>query len=489
MHAILYTGKTDNIIDQFRRNGTNKIATILRKMGWDVDVVDYITLWSDVQLLDFLSNTIRQDTKLVGVSHTFLGSNISRHLISETKKFVPDIVSIVGGQLPYDEDIGADYYIFGYAETAIEAVINYHFNNVSEIKAKPFFSGMYIDTYHSYPAWPSKSYRTEYLDHDFITSNDVLTIELSRGCRFSCKFCSFPLIGMKDDTSVDEESIYEELNTNYQKYGVTNYIIADDTFNDRTIKIQKLVNVVKKLDFTPNFCAFIRIDLLYKMKEQLELLGEARVISHYYGVETFNHDAGKVIGKGLHPDKVKETLTTVREYYNKNLGMYLGTIGMIVGLPFENLESVDQSKKWLIDNWDRHGLSIKWWPLTIDIGYNNHLSAFGLDLSKYGYRLMKNIPSIDENLNENSVNRIAVRQLKDRAFWENDHMNVIDAINYVNSIKLSNKLFTWSAMNNLAFNGRISDAYSLKDKLLTHISRYIDSKIEYSKSRFNEKNF
>ena len=43
-------------------------------------------------------------------------------------------------------------------------------------------------------------------------------------------------------------------------------------------------------------------------KEQYQLLKDSGLASAHFGIETLNHQAGKAIGKGLHPDKVIEEL-------------------------------------------------------------------------------------------------------------------------------------------------------------------------------------
>ena len=44
-----------------------------------------------------------------------------------------------------------------------------------------------------------------------------------------------------------EEDLYIEMMENYNKWGTTNYIISDDTFNDRDSKIERLARVVERL--------------------------------------------------------------------------------------------------------------------------------------------------------------------------------------------------------------------------------------------------
>jgi hypothetical protein len=187
---------------------------------------------------------------------------------------------------------------------------------------------------------------------------------------------------MKQDTSTDEEELYRELNENYQRFGSRAYMIADDTLNDQTSKLIKLRNVISRLDFKPDFWAFIRIDLLKANPEQFELLAESRVWSHTYGMETFNKRTGLAIGKGMDPEVRKGLMLTMKDYMNKHLGLYRGSASFIAGLPNESIESMYETEKWLKENWSDQ--SRLWWPLAI-FNEKRIMSALGKDMAKFGY--------------------------------------------------------------------------------------------------------
>ena len=107
---------------------------------------------------------------------------------------------------------------------------------------------------------------TGYTKYDQIRSNELMSIEIARGCRFACLFCAWPLIGKKDIAKYikGSDALYKELLDNYTKWGITDYWIADDTLNDSTEKLQYMAEVIKLLPFKPNFRCYIRIDLIYK---------------------------------------------------------------------------------------------------------------------------------------------------------------------------------------------------------------------------------
>ena len=56
-----------------RSPGSYRIASYCRELGWDMDVVDYITLWDPKELFDYLCQLIeKKQTKFIGVSYNWL---------------------------------------------------------------------------------------------------------------------------------------------------------------------------------------------------------------------------------------------------------------------------------------------------------------------------------------------------------------------------------------------------------------------------------
>lgn len=439
-HCIIFN---DSIDIKRRSAGAYKIANLLQNLGWKTNVVDWFTDWSDKDLFYYLDNIVNKNTRLFAISYTWLSHKNTKKFITKIKNRYPHIKFIAGGQQPFQHDINADVMLFGYAENAIEPVISYLFNNGAKPKGiNPDFApkSLLIDCNADYTAMGMKNYSIYYNNDDFIQSKEVLAIELSRGCRFKCAYCNYAFLGIKEDTSTTKNILKSELLENYEKWGTTNYIIADDTFNDRDSKIEMLAEVVEELPFQPNFSSFIRIDLLISRPQQLELLSRARVWAHFYGIETFHKEAGKVVKKGMDPEKIKEGLLNVEKYMIEKLGLYRGTVGMIAGLPHEPLDSWRESQEWFEKNWSKN--SWFWWPLEISTDKNNKtLSTFSKNWKKFGYREIENKQLLEK------INSLVIKHKYDSnvLIWEADWATKEQAINFVNEtlikrrpMKLSN---------------------------------------------------
>ena len=77
-------------------------------------------------------------------------------------------------------------------------------------------------------------------------------------------------------------------------------------------------DVVETLPWKPYFTGFLRADLLVSRPKDKEELLRMGFLGHFYGIETFNHDTGKIIGKGMNPDKLQQGLIDVRKYLSEN---------------------------------------------------------------------------------------------------------------------------------------------------------------------------
>ena len=489
--GIIFSGA--NYLDLGRKSGgATRISNFCEPYGWDIEVVDYFPFWEETQLKDFLKKTVDENTKFIGFSWTWLiHIKDIKERIKLIKSWYPNLLYIVGGQSPFNESLDVDYYITGYGEVATLLVLEHEYNNKSLPQFKPFYGGKMIDGISLYSSHDLKEYNVVYKERDFITPNDLLTIELSRGCKFACKFCTFPYIGIKEDTSRSEESMYRELKENYDKWGVTKYLIADDTMNDRREKLIKFKNVVNRLDFQVDFSTYIRLDLIASNEEQLEILSESNVWGHFYGIETFNHESGKIVGKGMAPSLIKETLLKVREYFLKNNKKYRGTCGMVAGLPKENVDSMKSSHEWYKKFWSDQ--TVVWHALNIIKG-DNIIQAFGRDLKKYGYEEIPK-PVSDNYIEILKRKSLIPKSFDDMVWWKNEYTNSMEMFDLVeefrkdkfgiNNWSLFPYLNHWGIDKALGLRTTPYDAYvygPYNEISKKHISDYIQNKLNQDSS-------
>jgi len=372
--VLLFTGSS---IPYFTRPiGAYRIATELRKHGYTVQVIDmfpYIvnkdpkllflkqfidkyvgpnTLWvgfsstfmydvaavnkefavNDVPTLNDLSNTLSVDTRYL--------HNIKYYITTRS----PKCKLVLGGSKSSAYNVKIiDIYLEGYADSTVIEMTRW-------IEGKnPFMQTQHVGygavgILHDYKAqnFDFVNSSTKWHESDHIFPEEALPIEISRGCIFNCSFCSYPLNGKKKTDYIRDPGVLrEEFTRNYEQFGTTDYIFADDTHNDSVEKLQFLYDqVYSKLPFRINFYTYLRLDLLHAHPESAVLLKESGLRGAFFGIESMNYESAKAVGKGITPKRIEDTLHRLKEDIWKQDVTLSG--GFIIGLPHDTEQTISE---------------------------------------------------------------------------------------------------------------------------------------------------
>jgi hypothetical protein len=342
---------------------THRVATFLRMNDWDAEVVDFTAFWQLEELQEFVRSRTTDKTVMFCFGTAFLNpwSPYLNEFIAWLKKEYPTVPIVVGGNnaltTPAEH---VDYWVDSYGENAVLALCQHLIGTLGErlktditIPNKKVIRGL-----HHYPSAPLDSYLVDYEARDFIMPWECPQIETARGCMFSCSYCNFPIIGQAKDVSVSKEEFKRQLQLGYEKWGIVNWRVMDETFNDRPEKLQKYADAVDELGYNPWICGFARGDLVVKHKEHWDTYIRLGFLGHSMGIETFNHAAGKLVRKGMDPDKLQQGLLEFQEYTDIHAPRrYRANIQMICGIPGESVESWNNSLEWLNTKWTRQSAS------------------------------------------------------------------------------------------------------------------------------------
>lgn len=380
-----------------RTIGVYRLASICRKAGLKTKVLYGLTDYSPEVQKKILDRYITKETKLVALSTTFMvaharysGTNSLRNkyaqelldLIKEKKEKYPLIPFVAGGGNSYDESFKFfDHVALGYGDHIITKFAT-DINALDKFKKVIDGRNFYISD-NSF----SNDYITTYDETDVIHHNETMTIEVSRGCKFKCKFCSFPLNGRKANEYIKASSaLEEELKNNYERFGIQNYILADDTFNEDAEKLEFFLGLVEKLPFKIQYTGYFRLDLLAQQREYWKRLLDSGLRGAFFGIETLNDRSAQVIGKGFGREKTLQTLRDLRDVWKDDVST---AAGFIVGLPYDNKK---EFQEWVdlvkAPDFPVHCKSFE--PLSISMknDISPWQSAFQLESEKWGYKIL-----------------------------------------------------------------------------------------------------
>jgi radical SAM superfamily enzyme YgiQ (UPF0313 family) len=482
--------------------GVHRIAHYLREQNWDIEVIDWANHWPLEKLQELFRSRYTTDTVFVGFGQLFsMWPQIMEDFGQWIKTNYPTVTLISGsGVNPAFTSRCIDYYIQGYGEYAMVELLAY----ISGSGPRPVFNlnipggRKVISAIHNYPAFPMRDLTVRYEDRDFIESTDWLTMEFSRGCMFECDFCNMPALGVKDDHTRAVDNFKEQMRDTYDRFGVKNYVVADETFNDSTEKIIKYADAVEELDFTPWFSGYIRADLLTTRPADKEHLLRMNFLGQYYGIESFNYKSAKIVGKGLKTERLQQGLIAARQYFEThNRELYRGTCSFIVGLPHETRETLENTFSWLTNNWQGQCFNIH--KLSIAANDNINLqSGISSNMGKYGYSPMTN-----EEIAFHEAHRLPTDPQPFGTFdpefpskctitevlWKNEHMNWYTAQEILNGIFARKKKLDFRpSCYGLSY--KLTDTVAVEDKLKLgfedfdaqrnwSIDNYINKKLNY----------
>ena len=294
-----------------------------------------------------------------------------------------------------------------------------------------------LDIKHSTQVWQPE---------DLVQRGEILPLEVARGCIFRCSFCSFPLNGKgKGEAVRDFSYIREELIENYEKYGIEDYWLTDDTFNDDHQKMIDWHAMTQTLPFKLKWSSYIRLDLVYINRKQnppqAQLIAESGCRLTNLGIETTDPECAKDIGKGLHPDIQFSYLRELADGYWKGMTFMSG---MIAGLPSDTRKTLNKMSKFLLSKENPlHTINMN--PLYIrktddDAHYFTELSIseFSANWKEHGYEFTE----FDKNGEEIPVDARGTL-MKSNVSWKNRN-----GLTFYDIVKYAMKFNTRLAISN-----------------------------------------
>jgi hypothetical protein len=399
-----------------RYAGAYKVATELRERGFSVQVVEFFADLETPQVETMLDKFVDERTLIVGFATTLMIARTSggksaprsarsernrvartqllpqddewvRDFIDSIRRRNPNVKLVVGGgkanQMTLD---GIDFWIVGEADESIVALAQ-ALKHGTPLKSQPGPGGSRVISTLQYPYNTFNRSQIKWVPEDHIFPGEHLPIEIARGCIFKCAFCAYQLNGKKPGDFVKPSSLVrDEMLYNHANFGTTGYMFCDDTYNDSPDKVAEYHRMITSLPFKIEFSTFARLDLIWRYSEQREQLFESGLRSIFFGIETLNPVAGKRIGKGADPEKIKETLHYLKELWADEVVV---SAGFIVGLPGEPEESVWKTVDWLmsddcpLDGFSFAALNIR--EATPSADPSISVSKMALAPEKYGY--------------------------------------------------------------------------------------------------------
>ena len=388
-----------------RSPGAYIVADRLRKEGYNVQNIEYITEWlrnfEDIaKLQKLLIKHFKDGTdNVLALSitvghHDILQNEALFQIIKQLKSKYKLRIAAGGVYRPETVTRSISEYYDGIKELA-QMVDAYFIGRSLDVfslwlRGEPLYKHFYFnDGYSDWYKFKDQTtvpeppiVMTDTGEADCWNENDVLSIELGVGCKFNCSFCTTPF--KKTDTLFQTvDNLVYTLSTAYEKYGVTHFNIVDETSNEVDEKYENLLTAVRQLDFQPHFTGYARLDMVAAKPYQIEQMAEIGIKGLFFGIETFNEKAAKMIRKGgprqrLY-DALKEIKTQIPDLFRYG--------AFIIGLSYDNEKDIRAGFDYVLENELLHNFYMN--ALTVPVISDDDYWASDISKNpeKFGYEI------------------------------------------------------------------------------------------------------
>lgn len=331
----------DNSIFRFPPLGLGYVASCLKKAGIAVELVDCTFLKQD----EALKRVRRSRPRIIGMQVMFSMKEKALELASLLKKDCELLVA--GGPLPTSDPEeflhSFDVVVVGEGEqtmlelvravqngTGLVNVKGIAFKEKDKVEVTPsrdFIKDLDGIAFPSREFFNHEAYMRYFKEKFGYTETSVIT---SRGCPFSCDFCSRPVFG-NSFRSRSAANIVDEVEV-VHKLGYERVWFADDCFTLDRKRLPKICDELARRRANVSWECLSRVDTVDgPIAQKMKTAGCVRV---FFGIESGNDLVLRIMKKQV---TTKQAEKAVRIF--KKAGIQVGAF-FILGYPGENSETV-----------------------------------------------------------------------------------------------------------------------------------------------------
>ncbi|MEK7386046.1 MAG: radical SAM protein [candidate division NC10 bacterium] len=318
------------------RLGSVLLATIMRGKGYDVRV--YI---EDIQAID-MREVLSAD--LVAIS-AITSTAPQSYRLADTVREAGGI-AVLGGThtsfLPEEGLVHADYVVRGEGEFAFQELVDaiQAGEGLEKIQNLSYFADDRAVHNPERPKIPNLDVNP-IPDYHLITGwkpGGVISVATSRGCPFSCTFCSVPGMYGHAFRTHSVERVLQELEVHR---GNMYTFFADDIFTANKKRVKELLRGMIARGLTPEWGAQVRTETVDD-PELLELMRASNCFNVYVGFESINPRTLKLFNKKQDLGKIERSIERFHAHKIRIHGMF------VVGSDEDDLETLDATAEFAL---------------------------------------------------------------------------------------------------------------------------------------------
>ncbi len=331
MRILLIVYDNDSHIGFFPM-GVAALAAYCRQSGFEVDIYSQdVHHYPDEHLTEFLDANHYDVVGLsfIGAYYPYIKAKAISKAIHATKNRP---LFVIGGHGPSPEPeyflrlLGADAVVMGEGEeTFVELLETVSTpSNLSGVQGLSYCvgNGIYINERRepiadidslpmpAYDCFPMDTYKLRRDTAHVPGIGNRFSVQLlsGRGCKFNCNFCYRIDKGMRLRS---DEAILEEMNYLFARWDIRHFMFYDDLLMESEARTIGLCEAFIRSG-PPDMTFTCQGRLNYATPEVLKAMSRAGCAYIYYGVESFNDDMLKTMGKALDTETIRRGLQNTR---------------------------------------------------------------------------------------------------------------------------------------------------------------------------------
>jgi anaerobic magnesium-protoporphyrin IX monomethyl ester cyclase len=335
----------DNSIFRFPPLGLGYVAAALKKRGFEVDLIDCTFM----QFKDAVERVKLSKPQIIGFYSMFSMKKTTLDLVAALKSECggESGLFVVGGPLPswspesfldaFDVVvIGegektmvelADSVARGVGFSVVRGLVYKDGKSIVHTEPREFIEDLDSLAFPSRELFDNEAYKKYYLDRFGYSTSAMIT---SRGCPFSCDFCSRPIFGT-EIRSRSVSSIVDEVEE-IAALGYDRVWFADDCFTLNSKHVVNVCNELVRRKVKVKWECLSRVDTMDT--EVAEAMKRAGCLRVFFGIESGNDSVLGLMNKHITTAQAKNAV-----YAAKAAGLKTGAF-FIIGYPGESDKTV-----------------------------------------------------------------------------------------------------------------------------------------------------
>lgn len=332
------------------------LAASLEKKLFSVKILDDDLLQKGFYRIGEIAKNL--NPTVVGITATTSTIKTALKYLEVIKKLLPDTLTVIGGPhttfMPHEtikscNDL--DVVVIGEGEeTIVDLVSNYSKyggKNLGDVKGivfrdkydpkgngsikttspRPLIKNLDSLPFPARHLVPFESYGT--------TKKNNSGMITSRGCVYSCGYCSSSLIMGKKFRSRSPENVVDEIEELNNKYNIHDIAFMDDTFMLNKNRANAIAQEIKDRSIDLSFVASSRVDMVNR--DLLNNLQRSGLNTIYFGVESGSQRILNLMKKGI---TLKQAEDAVKNAKNAELEVLTS---YILGYPGETIDDMNKT--------------------------------------------------------------------------------------------------------------------------------------------------